>query len=153
MLSTSRRTVSPHIKIDSLLFCVAAPAAGIVTVVYFVAVFPTRHRGVSTEDVNVHMMNSVIVLLELTFTALPIRLLHVVYTWLYGMIYVAFSAVYWYSDHANVMYPGVLDWNQPVTTIIVLVVLMFVGVPILQAFLFLIYRLRVLIHRQCVRVV
>jgi hypothetical protein len=153
MLLPSRRTVPFHIKIDSLLFCVAAPVAFIVTVVYFTAVFPMRHRGVSIEDVNVHMMNSVLIILELTFAALPIRLLHAVYTWLYGFIYVAFSAVYWSFNHANVMYPGVLDWNHPTTTVVVLVVLMFVGVPILQMLLFLIYRLRIFIHLQYVLVV
>ena len=96
------------------------------------------------------MLNSVLVLIELVVAAFPVRLLHVVWVWLYGTVYVAFSAVYWVVDHTNTMYPGVLDWNVTRVTVPVLALLAIIGAPLLQFILFAVYRLRLAVYRRCV---
>jgi len=137
-------------KLSWFLFSVATTAAVMVTAVFFAGVFPVLHLNhVSVIDINVHIMNTVLVILEFSISAFPVRLLHVVYVLCYGLAYVIFSVIYWAIDHSNVMYPGVLDWNAPKTTAVVLVVLTFVGIPLLQLILFSIYQLRLYICARC----
>jgi len=141
-----------HMKLSWFLFSVATPAALIVSTVFFAAVFPRLHHDyLNVIDINLHVMNTVIVVLEFTLSAFPVRLLHAVYVFCYGLVYVTFSVIYWAFDHSNVMYPGVLDWNHPATTAVVLVVLTFVGIPLLQLFLFGAYQLRKYVYIRCVQ--
>lgn len=137
-------------KLSWFLFSVATTAAVMVTVVFFAGVFPRLHMyHLSVIDINAHVMNTVLVILEFTISAFPVRLLHVVYVMCYGLAYVIFSVIYWAVDHSNVMYPGVLDWNSPKTTAVVIVILTFVGIPLLQFILFGIYQLRLYICGHC----
>lgn len=139
-----------YMKFSWFLFCIATPAAVIVSVVYFASVFPNYHRNyLNFEDANLHLMNSVLVVLEFTLAAFPFRLLHIVYVYCYGLAYVVFSVIYWAFDNSNVLYPRVLDWNHPVSTIIVMVVLFVVGFPLMQLILFGIYQLRKSIYTRC----
>lgn len=141
-----------YMKLSWFLFSVATPAALIVSTVFFAGVFPRLHRDhLNVVDINMHVMNTVLVILEFTLSAFPVRLLHAVYVFLYGLVYVIFSVIYWAFDHSNVMYPGVLDWNAPATTAVVLVVLTFVGIPLLQLFLFGVYQLRRYVCTCCVQ--
>jgi len=74
-----------------------------------------------------------------------------VYVWLYGLAYLIFSTIYWAVDHSNVMYPGVLDWNVPITTAVVILVLFVIGIPLVQFILFNIYQLRLYIYTPACR--
>jgi len=142
-----RRALPFYLKLNWFLFAVASPAAFFVTIVYFTAMFPRRRVAYLAErDVHQHIMTSVLVLLELAVSAIPVRILHVVYVVAYGALYLAFSAIYWALDHNRVLYPGVLDWNHPLRTIGVTVVLSVVGFPILQCLLFAAYRLRLHVY-------
>jgi len=151
LLSAYETTSVPcYMKLSWFLFSVGTTAAVMVTVVFFAGVFPQLHMyRLSAIDINAHVMNTVLVILELTISAFPVRLLHVVYVQCYGLAYVIFSIIYWSIDHSHVMYPGVLDWNSPKTTVVVIVVLMFVGIPFLQFILFTIYQLRLYIYARC----
>jgi len=152
-LLTSGSTSTPwYMQLSWFLFCVATAAAIIVSMVFFTGIFPRLHRDyLSVIDINLHVMNTVLVILEFTIAAYPVRLLHVVYVYCYGLAYVIFSVIYWAFNHSHVMYPGVLDWNNPGTTAVVLVVVAFVGLPLLQLILFGIYQLRKYIYTRCVR--
>jgi len=151
-LLTSGSTSTPsYMKLSWFLFCVATAAAIFVSVGFFAGVFPRIPRDYLTVvDINLHTMNTVLVILEFTIAAFPVRLLHVVYVYCYGLAYVIFSVIYWAFNHLNVMYPGLLDWNNPGTTTVVLVVVAFVGLPLLQLILFGIYQLRKYIYTRCV---
>jgi len=132
------------------LFAVAAPTAVMVSAVYYMSLFPQFHRSyLNFEDANLHLMNTVIVILELSIAAFPVRLLHVVYVWCFGLAYVVFSLVYWAFDHSHVLYPGVLDWSTPTTTLVMLLIVVVVGIPLLQFILFGIYQLRMYIYSRC----
>jgi len=154
-LSSSGLTPIPcYMRFSWFLFSVTSPAAILVSVVYFTSLFPRLHRGyLNFEDASLHVMNSVLVILELSISAFPVRLLHAVYVLCYALAYVVFSVVYWAFDHSHVMYPGVLDWNAPTTTAVVLVILAAVGMPLLQFILFGIYHLRMYIytHSACLQ--
>lgn len=145
-----RRTSNPfYMKISWLLFAIASGAAFIVTLIYFSALFPQRGISyLSVVDINLHLMNSVVVILEFIVAALPVRLLHGVYLFLYGLIYIVFSVIYWSVDHSHVLYPGVLDWNYPGRTMGYMLLLAFVGIPLLQSLLFGMYSLKLFIYRK-----
>jgi len=139
-----------YTRFSWFLFSVAAPAAVMVSAVYFATLFPRFDRTyLNFEDANLHLMNTVLVVLELSISAFPVRLLHAVYVWCYGLAYVVFSVVYWAFDHSHVMYPGLLDWNDPATTAVVLAIIAVVGIPLLQCILFSIYQLRMYVYNHC----
>ncbi|XP_059800004.1 protein rolling stone-like isoform X3 [Hypanus sabinus] len=52
-------------------------------------------------NINVHVVNSVLVLLELGMTAAPIHLAHFVYVLLYCLSYILFTIVYWALGGTN----------------------------------------------------
>ena len=52
--------------------------------------------------------------------------MHVVYTVMYGMVYVGWSKIYYYMDpDTHVLYPKLLDWNYPEITIPVIPAVLF----------------------------
>lgn len=114
----------------------------IVTVVYFTALFP-QIGYTNCIDINLHGVNSFLVIVDTCITARPVRLLHVIHPLIYGTCYLIFSAIYWSFDHVNhVLYPGVLDWNYPGTTAIWAAALTLVVMPLLQLLHFGAYRLK-----------
>jgi len=143
-------SVPCYMRFSWFLFAVAAPGAVIVSVIYYTSIFPQFHRPYLTfEDANLHLMNTVLVILEFSIAAFPVRLLHVVYVWCFGLAYVVFSLVYWAFDHSHVLYPGILDWSAPATTSIMLLITFIVGIPLLQFILFAMYQLRIYIYTHC----
>ncbi|XP_053376712.1 protein rolling stone-like [Mercenaria mercenaria] len=113
-----------------------------VTLVYFTAFFPLVGYT-NFVDVNLHGVNSFLIIVDTCLSSRPVRLLHVIHPVIYGVCYLIFSAIYWSFDHVNnVLYPGVLDWNYPGTTAIWFAGLTFVGIPLLQLAHFGAYRLK-----------
>lgn len=144
----ARDMVTWYMKITWLLGDVVNVFAIIVTLVYFIALFPLVGKT-NFIDMNVHGINTVFVLADVFLNARPVRLLHVLYPFLYGLLYLIFSVIYWSGDkELNVLYPGVLDWNHPSKTVIVVCCLCFIGLPVLQLLHFGIYRLRLAIFRK-----
>ena len=124
----------------------------IVTVVYFVALYPSLRKiygDVSLEDLNLHGFNTAMLLVDIAVCARPVRLLHVLYPVLYGAAYAIFSVIYWSLDpQNNVLYENVLDWNHVGVTIGVVLGLCVVGVPLLQLSHFGVYKLRLCLYRK-----
>ncbi|RUS70834.1 hypothetical protein EGW08_021405 [Elysia chlorotica] len=104
---------------------------------------------VSEQNLQIHLINSFLVLLELSVTAIPVRLMHAVYPLAYGIIYAIFALVYWSVDHNNVVYP-VLDFGKsPGIAVACILVIGFVVVPLLQLLLYGFYRLKLRLFQQC----
>ncbi|XP_074654578.1 protein rolling stone-like, partial [Tubulanus polymorphus] len=144
----SSHTIPWNFKLDWLLYSICSVAAIMVTTVYYALLFPTGQQAPSVRDINVHIMNSVIVFLEILLAAYPVRLLHFIYPVSYGLIYVMFSAIFWSFDpERNVLYPGVLDWNNPKTTT-GMVVGIAVFMIVLHLILYGIFRLKVFLYNR-----
>ncbi|CAH1803047.1 unnamed protein product [Owenia fusiformis] len=137
-----------YMKVSWVLFSNSSVAAIIVTAIYFSALYSlTGQTHLDPFDFNLHGVNSIIMILEHCIAGYPIRLLHLIYPLIYGAIYIIFSAIYWSFDHKNnVLYPGVLDWNHPGSTMLVLCILVFLVVPILQLIFYGIHRLKLWLH-------
>ena len=148
ILSNDSGDIPWYMKLDWVLYNVAAVFAFTVSGIYWFALFPQKHRDQppSISDIHVHAVNSVVILLEMLLNAIPIRYLHGVYSLVFGGLYAAFSLIYWAADHGNVLYPNVLDWNKPLGTMIYVAGLGIVGIPILQFILFFSYRLKVHVY-------
>ena len=146
--STPRR-LPWYVKLDWLLFDIVCLAAFTVTLVYFIGLYPQETtKPPLIEDINVHAMNLVTVILDLLLGAMPVRLLHVIYPIIYGLVYTVFSLIYWSGDHSRVIYPKILDWNHPGMTAAIIAGLVVVGMPLLQAAIFVVYKLKLYVHRR-----
>ncbi|KAK6176188.1 hypothetical protein SNE40_014518 [Patella caerulea] len=135
-------------KISWILANIISVWAVIVSLIYYIALFPSN--GVLLfHDVNVHLMNSVIVLIDTALCARPVRILHVIYPVIYGLTYLVFSLIYWSMDPVNnVLYPVVLDWNNAPITLGVGSGLLIVVIPSLQMMFFGLYRLKLYIFKK-----
>ncbi|XP_067684197.1 protein rolling stone-like [Haliotis asinina] len=139
-----------YLKIVWILFNVVSSCAIMVTIIFFAVLFP-QMSGMdagSVDNVQLHMLNSVIVVIEHVVSAIPIRLLHVIYPITYGLVYVFFSLFYWIPDHSHVMYPNVLDWNNPGLTIGMICLIGFVIIPVLHSLFYLIYKVKLVIYMK-----
>ena len=138
-----------YMKISWVLFTISTVSAPVVTIMYFAAISPRLNRSIPFPgDIHAHAINSVIVLIEVLFSAIPIRILHSVYAIIFGLFYILFSVIYWAVDHRNVLYHVLLDWNKPKNAVLITL-----GISILAIFvtfiLFLLYKLRLYIFMKC----
>lgn len=144
-------TLSWLTKLVWLLYNVASSACIMVSLVFWIVLFPMFTMSGTELMINIqlHAVTSVIILLEMCVSAIPIRLFHYVYSLGYGVIYVVFSGFYYAEDHRHILYPLVLDWSKPGTTVLAMVLLAFVGLPLIQLALFGIYKLKLFIYDKC----
>ncbi|XP_014776571.1 protein rolling stone [Octopus bimaculoides] len=143
-----------YMKLSWLVFSVVFNWAIIVTLIFFGAIYPGFIQNepcpvISFEDINIHALNTVFVILEVILCAYPVRLYHVLYSIFYGMIYLVFNICYWSSDRENnIIYPGILDWNYPWTSLVMALLLAFVITPFLQLVHFVLYHIRCFLFRK-----
>ncbi|XP_076469397.1 protein rolling stone-like [Babylonia areolata] len=132
-----------------VLFSAVSSAAVMVTFVFFVFLFPSMkdYPHINLENLQEHLLNSIIIIVEHLVSASPYRLLHVVYPFVYGVVYLAFSVIYWAGDHKRVMYP-ILDWNKPGPTVGYVFMVGFVFIPLLHLFFFLVHKLKIAVYRR-----
>ncbi|GFN90934.1 protein rolling stone-like [Plakobranchus ocellatus] len=133
-----------------ILYNTATVFALVVTIVFWGALAPriSLSRLASAENLQFHMVNSALVLIELCLTAIPVRFLHVVYPFAYGVAYGLFSVIYWAVDHKHVMYP-ILDWSKsPGIAAACVLLIGFVLVPVLQLLIYGVHRLKLAIFRR-----
>ncbi|KAK7482790.1 hypothetical protein BaRGS_00025956 [Batillaria attramentaria] len=129
-----------------ILYSAVSSFAVIVTVVYF-AVLHDWTEVIDVSNLQVHAFNSLLVFLEHSVSAIPYRLLHVVYPLLYGLLYLLFSLYYWTTDHRKVVYP-ILDWNKPWIIAVCIISIGFVLLPLCHGFYFLLYKGRMALYRR-----
>ena len=129
-------------------------AAPVVTLIYFGALYPLAvsedpEFAASALDINIHGINTVIMIMDNFIGAVPVRLMHIVYPMIYGIVYVAWSLIYFYMDPDNhVLYPKILDWNYPEITIPVLIAVLFFLMPLIQLTWYGWYRLRLWVFQK-----
>jgi len=138
-----------YFKITWLLGNIVHNASIIVTVIYFTSIFPNNKetRGNLFNDLNLHAVNSLFVILDAVIIARPVKLLHFIYPEIFGVTYVLCNIIFWSLDKKkNVVY-SLLDWNKPPTAASTVLGLVLVVVPLLQLLFFGIYRLRLAVYK------
>lgn len=141
-----------YFKITWILYGIASSAAVMVTAVFFIFLWPMMNSagGIDMMNLQLHGINSVIIIIEHFVSAVPIRLYHYIYPLIYGLMYLIFSLIFWAVDHNHVIYPEVLDWNKPGPTVVMVVILAIVVLPLLQLFYFVVYKIKIFIYKHLV---
>lgn len=111
------RHVCWYFKISWVLFSVATVGSLLVSVNFFVLLWPSYNQSSQEMNCQFHVMNSVIVLFEFALTAIPLRFWHVTYVLLYGIAYFIFTASYYSAGNTTPIYSHVVDWSNPAQTI------------------------------------
>ena len=142
-----------YLKLAWVLWNIVFVHAIFVTVVYFGVIYERVQKrlgypGIQFDDLNIHGINTVFVILDTVIGAMPVRLFHVIYPAMYGIVYIVFSVIFWSVDHSNVIYRILLDWNNADVTIGVVILISVVIVPVLQCFHFALYQLRLFAYKQ-----
>ncbi|XP_075977652.1 protein rolling stone-like [Anticarsia gemmatalis] len=117
-----------YVKTYWVLFNIATPVAFLITIFYWTLLF---EAGIEEElnhglDVAVHGLNSLIMLLLLLSSSQPSRLLHIYQPINFALVYMVFGVIYHFAGGTDqkgnaYIYP-VVDWSQPGTTILVVVI-------------------------------
>ena len=137
-----------HLKCSWIIFNMAAVSAIVVTSLYLSVMYPmmaAMNEGYTANglEINLHLINTLIVLLECILSALPVRIYHCIFSIMFGGTYVIFTLIYWAVDHKNhVIYPTVLDWNCFGLTAAILAGVLLIGLPLFQLILYGLYRSR-----------
>lgn len=106
---------------------------------YFLALEP--------RSVEKHFMNWIFIVSNFLFCAKPVRLLHVYQPMLFILGFGMFSLAYQKAS-GMAIYP-ILDWYNLGPTIGYVVGLGFIGIPVIHAAFFGLYRLRVYVSSKC----
>ena len=134
-------------KLSWLLYCAASNVSIQVTILILVTI-PDIGR-ISVKDFNNHVMNGVVVVLELFVVALPVRFLHFVYVTIFYSLYFLWAYIFWSFGHTgNVLYMGMIDWNEPGDTMMSWLSMALTRPIAIQIFLYVVYRLRLFISMK-----
>lgn len=127
-------------KLQWLLYDIASNMAIGVTL-YFWA-FDYKGTGVSLSDINVHILNSVFMIIDHALSSMPWRLFHVYYSILFSVMYTNATIFYWIWVDKQPIY-RVLDYSKrPGLAAMLIFGGMSVVLPFIQLLLYVIYRFR-----------
>ena len=141
-----------YIKLSWLLFNIAQTGSVAVSILYFVFIYPTAVNPHTVTNMSVHLLNSVIILLEVAISAVPVRLVHAIFPAVFVLAYTVANVVCWSMDKVNnIVYPGVLDWNYPTTAVSMASLVILAIIPSLHLAFFALYRLRMMVYSKMYR--
>mmetsp|Transcript_63085 Transcript_63085/g.168496 ORF Transcript_63085/g.168496 Transcript_63085/m.168496 type:complete len:271 (-) Transcript_63085:130-942(-) len=114
----------------------AIPGSFLVFLLYWALVYPERTSDPSALSYFTHGVNFVLQLLDMFLSRQPYYLLHGIYIAIFGTVYVAFSAIYYAAGgldcNGNAYIYKALDWSQPQSTVTLMGIILFIGVPIIN---------------------
>ncbi|GAB1609250.1 protein rolling stone-like [Argonauta hians] len=118
----------------------------LITCGYWILLYNSNNVKNMYLNVMEHAINSVYILLNMFVTAKPMRIYHVWQSIVTFLIYILFSLVYFFSGGTSLTNSRVIyfftDWGHPSVAIPLILLLLFVGLPIVHTTLFFIYKLR-----------
>jgi len=136
-------------KISWVLSNISLPAALIVTLMYWTALYPIRGGVPDFGNLVVHAVNSVYAILEISITNIPVRYFHVYQCWIYAFAYGMFNLGYCLVN-GGYIYP-ILKWNEyPAISAGVLCGMLFIVIPLVYLIVYGLYRLRLVMVSKCI---
>ncbi|XP_072941941.1 protein rolling stone-like [Epargyreus clarus] len=117
-----------YVKTYWVLYNLAVPVAFLVTLFYWCvlksAVKKVNYSPNPTLDIMLHGVNSVVMLVELTLSAHPSRLRHIMQPLYFALGYCIFTVLYYAAGGVDpwgnhFIYP-VIDWSKPEQTLVVI---------------------------------
>lgn len=132
-----------YIRTVWIFFNITNVASLLITLLYYIFLEP----DFSHSSVNKHLLNSVYTLLNLSYSAKPVQILHVYQPVIFACVYVIFSLIY-HALGNEPIYP-ILDWNKPGSAALLTVLSVLVGVPVFHLVCFALYTLRLFVSLKC----
>ncbi|KAK8407701.1 hypothetical protein O3P69_002327 [Scylla paramamosain] len=145
------KTTTLRLKVLWVMQNVVFLPALLITAAYWSAVY-NPDDPIGAINVDVHIINSVYVLIDLCVSATPIRILHFYIPFVFMFIYLIFTLVYWAAggttpEGGTAIYP-IMDWeNLQVTLPFVACCAVFS--PIMQATVWAVHQARVAVRERC----
>lgn len=141
---------SGRIKVQWVLYNLSTGSAPIVTFLFWTIAYDGS--GVNFINCSTHGANAVAVFLDLWITRMPMRMMHMIHSVIFGLIYSAFSVIYWYlggtNQYGEPFIYKVLNYGEsPLKALYYIVAISFIVAPMMHSMFFLLYRLRVFLHR------
>jgi len=139
--------------INWLLFAVATTSAFEITIFYVVLIAPGRtlERNLKPTTFHIHVINSVLFLIDIFMVAFPTRFLHFIYTMIYGVVYTIFLLILHFTGYNSAVYPQLNfadNWEKAALFLVAsIIVLPF----LLHLIIFGLYHLRAFIARKTVQ--
>ena len=140
-----------HHKLLWFLYVISATAGVWITAGYWTVL--VGDDPIDANNITKHALNSVFMVIDTCLSSVPIRLFHSIYPFLYLVVYIVFSIIYWLLDGTNIqgdpfIYKA-LNYNDFDPTIGgLLAVFLLVVLPILHLILFGITKLRDHLHKK-----
>jgi hypothetical protein len=140
------------IKISWLLYNQIVISAIVVSIGYFTYIYITDMETEPTwltelGNLHRHGFNSIVAIVDICLLAYPVRILHFIYTAIYGWLYAVVTFIYWSQNpEKNIIYQEI-DYNKPLAIFgyyILLTMLTF----IMQLFHYFAYRLKLFIRYE-----
>ena len=99
--------------------------------------------------VHQHAINSVLALIDLFMSRIPIRLLHFIYVSIFGLLYVITTLILHGVGEKSNFYEGVLDWaSYPGSSAGLCIAMIIIGSPLFHSVAFLFYNVRQYLSRK-----
>lgn len=131
-----------------VIYNIAANNSLLVTIAYWSAVYQ-GNSGPDGLDISTHLLNCIFMLIETFLSAVPVRVLHFIYGFLFFVAYVIVVVFYWGFNPNKPLY-AVLDFSKSPGLAAGLVILyILVAQPLAQLLYFGLYNLRVFIKTRC----
>ncbi|XP_071496855.1 protein rolling stone-like [Diadema antillarum] len=113
-------------RLQWLLFSICSITSLLISASFWPTAGIDLPAGKIFENFNIHALPSIVLLIDLAVTAVPIRFGHVFYPLVYGAVYLVFAAVYWAlggTDPFGRHYIyGILNFAHPKVILIVVFV-------------------------------
>lgn len=154
-LSNNSEKLAWYLQLDWILYNLTACISILVTLTYWTLLY--NGKGTNAVDLNLHAIQSVYVIFDVMFSAMPIRLQHFWLTSLASIIYGSFTIIYWAAGgtgakNSPYIYP-VLDYDEkPGMAVGLIVLFIFVLAPFGQMILTILVCFRNWCHKKCFRV-
>lgn len=147
--ATYRNHLSWHHEVLWVLHTLAANSSFVCMIAYFSFFFEEHYTYVGLLDLPRHVLYLFLMIVDTLASHIPVRLMHVMYAYIFGAAYVVFTIVFILTEvkvdlRLNpIVYPSLESGDEPLMYTAYLSIFLIVGFPVAQIFFFLIYKFRV----------
>ncbi len=82
-------------------FSMFSEMALIVSILYWAVIYDSNFHTLDGVNLNTHLINGIVSVIDVFFFGVPINLLHFVYPVSYGVVYASFSGIYYGANGTN----------------------------------------------------
>ena len=130
-------TLNWYQMIHWLLFTLSADSAFTITFLYWALLY--NGGAVSGTSANTHLINGIMMIVDLWVSGVPIQILHFYYPVIFGAVYGIFTGIH-FSISGVVIYDGVLEYAEALGSAVgTVVALTFIFIPLVHMIFYLQY--------------